>query len=111
MVIKINVSAGHLPDWSIFFESRVNEVVSRNYSVGDCLSLKELGQLAKRERKRHEESQEEAAAELNLEQPNVSRAENGYPDAKETLFRLITRYTDFGINDAPHYCLTEKHSD
>lgn len=73
--------------------------------------MKELGRLAKRERKRHEESQEEAAAELNLEQPNVSRAENGYSNAKETLFRLIARYTDFEVNDVPHYCLTEKQSD
>jgi len=73
--------------------------------------LKELGQLAKRARKRCEESQERAAAELNLEQPNVSRAENGYSEAKETLFRLIARYTDFKVDDAPHYCLTEKQSD
>lgn len=85
--------------------------MSRNYSVGDCLPLKELGQLAKRARKGHNESQEKAAAELNLEQPNVSRAENGYSDAKETLFRLIARYTDFEVNHAPHYCLTEKQSD
>ena len=73
--------------------------------------MKELGQLAERARKRCEESQEKAAAELNLEQPNVSRAENGYSEAKETLFRLIARYTDFKVDDAPHYCLTEKQSD
>jgi len=85
--------------------------VSRDYSVGDCLSLKELGQLAKRARERDKESQEEAAAELNVEQPNVSRAENGHSDAKETLFRLIDRYTDFKVDDAPHYCLIEKQSD
>ncbi|WP_263819340.1 helix-turn-helix transcriptional regulator [Salinibacter sp.] len=85
--------------------------MSQNYSVGDCLSLKELGQLARQARKRDEESQEKAAAELNLEQPNVSRAENGHSEAKETLFRLIARYTDFEVNDAPHYCLTEKQSD
>jgi ribosome-binding protein aMBF1 (putative translation factor) len=111
MVIKINPSGGHFLRGSIFSERRASKVVSRNYSVGDCLSLKELGQLAKRERKRHGESQEQAAAELNLEQPNVSRAENGYSEAKETLFRLIARYTDFLVDDAPHYCLTKNNSD
>jgi transcriptional regulator with XRE-family HTH domain len=93
------------------FLIRVSVVVSRDYSAGDCLSLKELGQLAKQARERHEESQEQAAAELNLEQPNVSRAENGYSDARGTLFRLIARYTDFEVHDDPHYCLTEKQSD
>lgn len=85
--------------------------MSRNYSAGDCLSLTELGKLARRERKRRDESQEKAAEELNLEQPNVSRAENGHSDAKETLFRLIARYTDFLVDDAPHYCLTKNNSD
>lgn len=85
--------------------------MSRDYSAGDCLSLNELGQLAKRARESYEESQEKAAAELSLEQPNVSRAENGYSDAKETLFRLIARYTDFEVDDDPRYCLTEKQSD
>lgn len=84
--------------------------MSRDYSVGDCLSLTELGQLARRARERNEKSQEKAAAELNLEQPNVSRAENGHSDAKGTLFRLIDRYTDFEVDEAPHYCLTEKQS-
>lgn len=111
MVIKIKASGGHFPHGSIFFANRVSEVVSQNYSAGDCLPLKKLGQLAKRARERDEESQEQAAAELSLEQPNVSRAENGYSDAKETLFRLISRYTDFEVNDDPHYCLTEKQSD
>ena len=96
---------------SQYYITRVSIVVSRDYSVGDCLSLKELGQLAKRARERNEESQEKAAAALNVEQPNVSRAENGHSDAKETLFRLITQYTDFEVDDAPHYCLTEKQSD
>lgn len=88
--------------------TRVRIAVSQDYSVGDCLSLTELGQLAKQARERNEESQEKAAAELNLEQPNVSRAENGHSDAKETLFRLIGRYTDFEVEDDPHYYLTEK---
>lgn len=73
--------------------------------------MTELGKLARRERKRRDESQEKAAEELNLEQPNVSRAENGHSDAKETLFRLIARYTDFLVDDAPHYCLTKNNSD
>ncbi|MFB6278065.1 MAG: helix-turn-helix domain-containing protein [Salinibacter sp.] len=85
--------------------------MSRDYSAGDCLSLTELGKLARRERKRRNESQEKAAEELNLEQPNVSRAENGHSEAKETLFRLVARYTDFEVDDAPHYCLIEKQSD
>jgi len=85
--------------------------VSQNYSVGDCLSLTELGQLAKQARERNKESQEDAAAELSLEQPNISRAENGHSDAKATLFRLVARYTDFEVDDAPHYRLTEKQSD
>jgi len=89
----------------------VGVVVSQDYSVGDFLSLTELGQLAKQARERNKESQEEAAAELNLEQPNISRAENGHSDAKETLFRLISRYTDFEVDDAPHYHLTEKQPD
>lgn len=111
MVIKIKPSGGHFPHGSIFFGSRVNEVVSRDYSAGDCLPLKELGQFARQAREGHSESQEKAAAELNLEQPNISRAENGHSDAKETLFRLIARYTDFEVDDVPHYCLTEKQSD
>jgi len=82
--------------------------VSQDYSVGDCLSLEELGQFAREAREDQEESQEKAAEELKLEQPNVSRAENGHSDAKETLFRLIARYTDFEIDDDPHYCLIEK---
>lgn len=73
--------------------------------------MKELGQFAKQAREQEEESQEQAAAELNLEQPNVSRAENGHSEAKETLFRLIARYTDFLVGDAPHYCLTKNNSD
>jgi transcriptional regulator with XRE-family HTH domain len=73
--------------------------------------LEELGQFARQLRKDHEESQEEAAGKLELEQPNVSRAENGHTDAKETLFRLISRYTDFEVNNDPHYCLIEAHRD
>lgn len=94
-----------------YFSTRFSDVVSQNYSTGDCLSLKELGQFAKKAREQEEESQEHAAAELNLEQPNVSRAENGHSDAKGTLFRLIARYTDFLVDDAPHYCLTKNNSD
>lgn len=82
--------------------------MSRDHSVGDCLSLKELGQLAEQRRNAFGDTQEEAAAKLELEQPNVSRAENGHSDAKETLFRLIARYTDFEVHEAPRYCLTEK---
>jgi transcriptional regulator with XRE-family HTH domain len=67
-----------------------------------------LGQLAEQRRNAYGDTQEEAAAKLELEQPNVSRAENGHSDAKETLFRLIARYTDFEVHEDPRYCLTEK---
>lgn len=80
----------------------------QKYCAGDCLSLEELGRFAKQKRKENKESQEKAAEELKLEQPNVSRAENGHSDAKETLFRLIARYTDFNVNEDPRYCLTVK---
>lgn len=82
--------------------------MSRDYSAGECFSLEELGKLAKREREVRGDTQEDAAEELELEQPNVSRAENGHSDAKETLFGLIDEYTDFGVNRTPHYCLVEK---
>ena len=82
--------------------------MSRDYSAGDCFSLEELGRLAKRKREAHGDTQEDAAEELKLEQPNVSRAENGYSGAKETLFGLISQYTDFSVDRTPHYCLVER---
>jgi transcriptional regulator with XRE-family HTH domain len=72
------------------------------------LTLEKLGQLARHARKEHEDSQEEAAAQLDLEQPNVSNAEQGHPDAKLTLFRLIALYTDYEVDETPHYRLIEK---
>jgi transcriptional regulator with XRE-family HTH domain len=80
----------------------------KEYSTGDCLSLEELGQFARQRRKDAGHTQEEAAEELKLEQPNVSNAEQGDSSAKKTLFRLITKYTDFQVDDVPRYRLIEK---
>jgi DNA-binding XRE family transcriptional regulator len=107
-IIKIKSINSHLSSEPVLLTNLAKAAVSRDYSVGDCLSLKELGQLAEQQRNAHGDTQEEAAARLELEQPNVSRAENGHSDAKETLFRLIAQYTDFEIDDVPHYCLIEK---
>ena len=53
------------------------------------------------------ETQEDAAAALGVEQPNVSRAENGRSGAKETLFRLVSRYTELEVRVEPRYCLVD----
>jgi transcriptional regulator with XRE-family HTH domain len=77
-------------------------------SAGECLSLEDLGQLAREARENRGHSQEEAAARLKLEQPNVSNAERGHRNAKKTLFRLICLYTDYEVDETPHYRLIEK---
>lgn len=79
-----------------------------SYNAGDCLSLEELGQIARRQRKAANETQEEAAAALGIRQPNISMAENGQSDARGTLIRLIRRYTEFDVEPEPRYCLVEK---
>lgn len=82
--------------------------VPDSYDSGDYLSLEEMGRLARRRRKREDETQEEAAASLGVGQANISRAENGQSDARETLFRLIRRYTDLDVESEPRYRLIEK---
>jgi Helix-turn-helix. len=82
--------------------------VPDSYNSGDYLSLEEMGRLARRRRKREDETQEEAAASLGVGQANISRAENGQSDARETLFRLIRRYTDLDVESEPRYRLIEK---
>lgn len=79
-----------------------------SYDAGDHLSLEELGQFAKQQRKAEGETQEDAAAALDVEQSNVSRAENGRSNSKGTLFHLIRRYTDFDVVPKPHYRLIKK---
>jgi DNA-binding XRE family transcriptional regulator len=82
--------------------------VPDSYDSGDYLSLEEMGRLARHRRKREDETQEEAAASLGVGQANISRAENGQSDARETLFRLIRRYTDLDVEPEPRYRLIEK---
>ena len=82
--------------------------VPNSYSAGDYLSLEEMGRLARRRRKAQNETQEDAAAALEVEQSNISRAENGRSNAKGTLFRLIRRYTELDVTPEAHYRLTEK---
>ncbi len=89
-------------------ESESQEPSLEVYSAGDCLPLKEIAELARQKRKAQGETQEEAAAALGVEQPNVSRAENGRSGAKETLFRLVSRYTPLEVQPEPRYCLVEK---
>jgi transcriptional regulator with XRE-family HTH domain len=64
--------------------------------------------LARRGREKVDDSQETAARKLEIEQPNVSNAENGHRSAEKTLFRLIEMYTDFKVDDTRHYRLIEK---
>ena len=90
------------------FSRRPSEVLNPNDSAGECLTLEDLGQLAREARENRGDSQEKAAAQLKLEQPNVSNAERGHPDAKQTLFRLIALYTDYEVDDTPHYRLVKK---
>lgn len=79
-----------------------------SYDAGDYLSLEELGRFAKQQRKVEGETQEDAAAALDVKQSNVSRAENGRSHSKGTLFRLIRRYTEFDVEPEPRYRLIEK---
>lgn len=79
-----------------------------SYNAGDHLSLEELGRFARRQRKAEDETQEDAAAAVGVEQSNVSRAESGRSNAKGTLFRLIRRYTELDVEPEPRYRLTEK---
>jgi DNA-binding XRE family transcriptional regulator len=83
-------------------------LVPKDYSPGDCLSLNQLGRFAKKKRKARGDTQKEAAVSLGVKQPNVSRAENGRSDAKDTLFRLIERYSALEVDRKPRYYLTEK---
>ena len=83
-------------------------LVPNSYDAGDCLSLGELGRLARRRRKADGETQEDAAAALGIRQPNISMAENGRSDARGTLFRLIRRYTELDVESEPRYRLVEK---
>lgn len=76
--------------------------------AGDYLSLEEMGRLVRRQRKAEDETQEDAAAALEVGQANVSRAERGLSDAKETLFRLIRHYTELDVKPEAHYRLIEK---
>ena len=79
-----------------------------SYDAGDCLSLEELGRLARRRRKTDGETQEDAAAALRVEQSNISRAESGRSNAKDILFRLIRHYTELDVESEPRYRLVEK---
>lgn len=79
-----------------------------NCSAGDYLSLDELGEFVRQQRKVEGETQEEVAASLGIEQPNVSRAESGQSNAKDTLFRLVERYSGLRVEKEPYYHVIER---
>jgi len=71
-------------------------------------SLKELGHLAKMKREAAGDTQEQAAAKLNISQPQVCRAEAGESRYQGTCIALVELYSDlevfhpaFGVRPKP----------
>lgn len=70
---------------------------------GSFLSLKELADLARRCRDERGDTQEDAAARLNVRQSTVSDAESGDTSYRKTLFKLVREYAGYEVDPTEHY--------
>lgn len=74
---------------------------------GAILTLEELAALAKRVRKEAGDKQEETAAKLEVNQAQVSKAENGNESYSSLCVRMIRLYTSYDI-EHPLYRLARQ---
>lgn len=80
-------------------------------SAGDFVTLQKLAEMARCGREKVDDTQEDAAERLGVEQSTVSDAENADTSYKTTLFRLVEEYTDYEVAATEHYRLRPKGQD
>lgn len=80
-------------------------------SAYDFVTLQKLAEMARRGREKVDETQEDAAERLGVEQSTVSDAENADTSYKRTIFLLVAEYTDYEVAETEHYQLRPKDQD